>query len=120
MSIRTKNPAGSARSRILRTLSMAVAVSTSSPSWVSLSDTFRDGPSVVTQHGAFAHAEQTSFRHHDAAELEWFGRFLNGLSSAADAEIGMAGGELLEETIDAIFEIAARNRRSHGRGEYGG
>ena len=48
MSTRTKKPAGSARSRILRRLSTAVALSTSNPSCVSFSETLRSMPESAT------------------------------------------------------------------------
>ena len=47
MSMRTKNPATSARSRILRKLSTAVALSTSSPSCVSFSEMNRSIPEAI-------------------------------------------------------------------------
>ena len=47
MSMRTKNPAGSARSRILRRLSTALALSTSSPSCVSFSEMLRSMPDAI-------------------------------------------------------------------------
>ena len=68
-----------------------------------------DGPRVITQHGAFAHAEPTPLRHDNPAELERLGGLFDCLPSAGDAEIGVTRGKLLEETIDPPFEVAARD-----------
>ena len=47
-----------------------------------------DGPGVVAQHAAIAHAEPSAFRDDDPARLERLGGFLNRLAAARHAEVG--------------------------------
>src|SRR5439155_20069824 len=76
-----------------------------------------DRSPVVPEHAALAHPEASALEDDDAACLEGFGGFVDGLLAAGDAEVRVPRAELLDEPIDAALEIASGDRRPHGRGE---
>src|SRR2546428_239466 len=115
MSIQTKNPAGSARFRIFRRLSMALALSTSSPSYVSLRERLRPMPDAMTASMMRRYSRVDASA--SAAVLEGLGGSVGGLLAAGVAEVGVPSAELLDEPIDAALEVASGDRRPHGRGE---
>ena len=76
-------------------------------------------PGVVSQHVAIAHAHASTIDHKDPACLEWFDRSVHGFCAAVHAEVGAARGQRVDQCIGTMFEIASRDRRSHGCGHHG-
>src|SRR5438445_12996164 len=72
---------------------------------------------VVPEHAALAHPEASALEDDDAACLEGFGGFVDGLPAAGDAEVRVPRTELFDEPIDAALQIASGDRRPDGRGE---
>ena len=138
MSMRTKNPAGSARSRILRRLSIALALSTSRPSCVSLSEMLRPMPrrdhrvdhrevvarrrvgAVEVQHALAEQIERDvqAARFDGARRLDRFGDGLAGDEAAREAgrlAHAVARRELLEglalrEEVEKCFGRAIEHQ----------
>src|SRR5215467_9473484 len=69
-----------------------------------------DCAGVVAQNGAIANAEPAALTHDDAAGLEGIGRFIDGVAAAGDAEVRLPGAELVEQAINACFELATGDR----------
>ncbi len=76
-----------------------------------------DRARIVLEHRPLAHAEPSALGDDDAARLQRFGGLFDRLPPARHRQVRVPRRELLDQPVDPRFEIAARDRRPHRRGE---
>ena len=68
-----------------------------------------DGSRVVPEDTALPHSKPPVLEHDDAAGFEWLGGVVHCFPPADHAEVRVPGSQLVDEPVDALLEIAARD-----------
>src|SRR5262245_44454407 len=68
-----------------------------------------NGSRVVPENAPLSHTKPPVLEHHDAAGFQRLGGVVDRLPAADDAEVRVPHRQLVDETINALLEIAARD-----------